>query len=97
MLLMSIAGGIAYSYESYVSQQAANKGNFGFIIKDTLRVFKNDFRLIKPKKFGFTAEVDQEIQLMDMREIETFNRRESVFVSIKSKRTIAESMVEDYL
>jgi len=34
---------------------------------------------------------------MDMREVETFNRRESVFVSIKSKRTIAESMVEDYL
>ena len=55
MLLMSIAGGIAYSYESYVSQQAAGRGNFGFVLKDTIRAFKNDFRLIKPKKFGFTA------------------------------------------
>ena len=55
MLLMAVAGGIAYSYESYVSMQASNKGNFGFVIKDTMRVFQNDFRLIKPKKFGFIA------------------------------------------
>lgn len=61
MLLMAIAGGVAYSYESYVSQNATNQGNFGFVIKDTIRAFKNDFRLIKPKKFGFTTEVDQEI------------------------------------
>jgi hypothetical protein len=55
MLVMSIAGGIAYDYQNYVSERVANRGNFASVIKDTIRAFKNDFRLIKPKKFGFTS------------------------------------------
>ena len=50
---MAIAGGIAYDYQNYVSLQAANRGNFIYVISDIIRAFKNDFRLIKPKKFGF--------------------------------------------
>ena len=53
MLMMSIAGGIAYDYSSYVSQRARNQGNFSLVLDDTVRAFKKDFRLIKPKKFGF--------------------------------------------
>lgn len=56
MLLMAIAGGIAYDYQNYVSLLAANKGDFMYVLKDTIRAFKNDFRLIKPKKFGFKAQ-----------------------------------------
>lgn len=55
MLMMSIAGGIAYDYENYVSERVANEGHFSHVLKDTVRAFKNDFRLIKPKKFGFTS------------------------------------------
>jgi hypothetical protein len=52
---MAIAGGLAYNYENYVSSLGTNKGNFAYVIQDTIRAFKNDFRLIKPKKFGFDA------------------------------------------
>lgn len=55
MLLMAIAGGLAYNYENYVSRLGTKNGNLSFVISDTLRSFKNDFRLIKPKKFGFDA------------------------------------------
>jgi hypothetical protein len=60
MLLMAIAGGLAYSYENYVSFVGNNHGSFSFVIKDTIRAFKNDFRLIKPKKFGFNASKNNE-------------------------------------
>lgn len=53
MLLMAVAGGLAYNYENYVSRMVAKSGNFKYVIEDTIRSFKNDFRLIKPKKFGF--------------------------------------------
>lgn len=52
---MSIAGGFAYSYENYVSRVATNQGTFRDVIRDTIRTFKKDSRLIKPKKFGFDA------------------------------------------
>jgi hypothetical protein len=58
MLLMAVAGGLAYSYENYVSRMTAKSGNLKFVITDTLRSFKNDFRLIKPKKFGFDAKAE---------------------------------------
>lgn len=55
MFVMSIAGGLAYNYDNYVSRVMTNKGNFRDVIKDTIRTFKKDSRLIKPKKFGFDA------------------------------------------
>lgn len=53
MLLMAIAGGMAYNYENYVSNISSKSGSLRYVISDTMRSFKNDFRLIKPKKFGF--------------------------------------------
>lgn len=50
---MAFAGGFAYDYENYVSPVAKNKGNFRSVLKDTIRTFRKDSRLIKPKKFGF--------------------------------------------
>lgn len=91
---MSIAGGIAYDYENYVSDHAANQGNFSYVVKDTIRAFKNDFRLIKPKKFGFTSDSRiTEIEMVDIK----MTARQSVNVSIKNNKSIADSMVEDYL
>ena len=91
---MSIAGGIAYDYSSYVSERATHQGNFGEVIKDTVRAFKKDFRLIKPKRFGFVQDSEvREIELVELRLAE----RESVAASIKSNIPIAKSMVDDYL
>jgi hypothetical protein len=53
MFIMAIAGGMAYNYDNYVSNVAANQGSFKEVLKDTIRTFKKDSRLIKPKKFGF--------------------------------------------
>ena len=55
MFIMAIAGGMAYNYDNYVSRVVANKGRFRDVIKDTIRTFKKDSRLIKPKRFGFDA------------------------------------------
>ena len=64
------------------------------VIKDTLRAFKRDFRLIKPKKFGFVHQ--DQVKEIELTEIK-LQTRESVFVNIKSNKSIAESMVENYL
>jgi hypothetical protein len=55
MFVMSIAGGLAYNYDNYVSRVMTHQGNFQDVVKDTIRTFKKDSRLIKPKKFGFDA------------------------------------------
>jgi hypothetical protein len=68
MLLMAIAGGMAYSYENYVSNREAKSGTLRFVMVDTLRSFKNDFRLIKPKKFGFDAKGSmEEVELKEIK------------------------------
>jgi hypothetical protein len=56
MLLMAIASGMAYNYENYISPYSSNKGNIIEVITDTASSFKKDFRLIKPKKFGFNSQ-----------------------------------------
>lgn len=53
MCLMAIAGGIAYSYKPFV-MGTIKQGGFTDVFKDNWVTFKKDFRLIKPKKFGFT-------------------------------------------
>ena len=55
MLIMAFAGGLAYNYSNYVSSIATNQGSFREVVKDTIRTFKKDSRLIKPKKFGFDS------------------------------------------
>ena len=53
MLIMAFAGGLAYSYENYTLPKYKNKGKFAYVLQDTIKTFQQDFRLIKPKKFGF--------------------------------------------
>jgi hypothetical protein len=53
MFLMAIASGLAYNYENYISRSRGKTGNILLVISDTIRSFKDDFRLIKPKVFGF--------------------------------------------
>lgn len=55
MLIMAIGGGLAYNYENYISPGSYGYGEFSTVLKDTLRTFQKDFRLIQPKKFGFAA------------------------------------------
>jgi hypothetical protein len=94
MLLMAVAGGMAYDYHNYISSVATNHGSFATVLSDTIRVFKNDFRLIKPKKFGFVAsKSDEEVEMSNI----IPNTRVSACVIIKNKTSIAESMVNDYL
>lgn len=66
MFIMAIAGGLAYNYENYVSRVVTNKGRFRDVIKDTIRTFKKDSRLIKPKKFGFDASQKEEKELVEI-------------------------------
>lgn len=52
MFVMAIAGGIAYTYKNYELRQKTY-GTLGEVLTDTINTFKEDFRLIKPKKRGF--------------------------------------------
>lgn len=92
---MAIAGGMAYNYENYVSNRVAKNGSLKFVLEDTLRSFKNDFRLIKPKKFGFDAK-SAKMEEVELKEIKV-NSRASTTCEIKFKKSISDSMVNDYL
>ena len=61
---MAIAGGMAYSYENYVARKKSKNGNLFGVVSDTVQSFKDDFRLIKPKKFGFVANDENHIGKM---------------------------------
>lgn len=63
---MAIAGGFAYNYDNYVSRVMTNKGTFMEVIRDTIKTFKKDSRLIKPKKFGFDATKMEEKELQEI-------------------------------
>lgn len=54
MCLMAIAGGIAYSYKPFIIG-SIKEGGFTQVFKDNWETFKKDYRLIKPKKFGFSG------------------------------------------
>lgn len=65
------------------------------MITDTLRSFKNDFRLIKPKKFGFDAKA--EMEEIELQEVVNRKERESTRCEVKVKKNIPQSIVNDYL
>jgi len=52
MFFMALAGGCAFSYDDF-KNGIPKEGKFLSVIKDIGKTFKKDFRLIKPKKFGF--------------------------------------------
>lgn len=55
MFIMAFAGGLAYDYNNYISRVASKKGSLRQVFNDTIRTFKKDSRLIKPKRFGFDS------------------------------------------
>lgn len=60
MFFMALAGVQAYNFQDYVVLSLRNKfGSIMYVLTDILNMFKQELRLIKPKKFGFTAEHDQ--------------------------------------
>ncbi|KAL4435963.1 hypothetical protein ABPG74_022198 [Tetrahymena malaccensis] len=59
MCLMAIAGGIAYSYKPFIHGEV-KQSNLTDVLKDNWDTFKRDFRLIKPKKFGFKETFKQQ-------------------------------------
>lgn len=83
MFIMAIAGGFAYNYDNYVSRVMTNTGTFGQVIKDTIRTFKQDSRLIKPKKFGFDAKHLEEKELVELK-----NGRASATVDTKVQEDV---------
>lgn len=66
MLVMAFAGGLAYNYDNYISRVKNTRGTFWMVIKDTIRTFKKDSRLIKPKKFGFDTTHKSEVELKSL-------------------------------
>ena len=66
MFIMAFAGGLAYDYNNYVSRVATNEGTLKDVLFDTIKTFKKDSRLIKPKKFGFDSYHLEEVELQTM-------------------------------
>lgn len=62
MLILSIASGIAFSYEDFV-EEGKNSGSVWSVIKGNWQHFFEDYRLIRPKKRGFiTSSFTEEME-----------------------------------
>lgn len=81
--MMAIAGGYAYDYSNYVSRRGTRKGSLWMVVSDIMRAFKEDFRLIKPKPFGFTGNTHEQDET-ELNEIVMLGRP-SVTCDIKVK------------
>ena len=57
MLILSIAGGIAFSYKDFITDNPV-RGNVAQVLKGNWNSFFNDYRLIKPKTFGFKGHAE---------------------------------------
>lgn len=53
MFVLSIAGGLAFTYKDFLTNEKYPNATIYSVISGNWKCFKNDFRLIKPKKFGF--------------------------------------------
>lgn len=53
---MIIAAAEAYSFENYRLRTVRNFGSIKYIIIDIFKIFINELRLFRPKRFGFTAQ-----------------------------------------
>lgn len=53
MLVLGYTGALGYSYESYVLPKNNQRGSFLYIVKDTIRSFQHDLKLVKIKPLGF--------------------------------------------
>ena len=60
MLILSIAGGFAFSYQDFTTEGKRN-GDFGNVITENWKSFSQDYRLIKPKHKTFITESTVEV------------------------------------
>lgn len=69
------------------------------MLKDTARAFKSDFRLIKPKKFGYKAKNNDETELVEIKRDnqDTAPIRKSVTCNVRINKSISESLENNYL
>lgn len=58
MLILSIASGIAFSYKDFITNDPLHKGTWTGVIKGNIHSFSRDYRLIKPKVFGFKGHAE---------------------------------------
>ena len=93
MFLMSIAGGIAYTYTNYKRIQKSY-GGLGDVWNDTVDTFKDDFRLIKPKKRGFES-LTEEIELKDIKNHST-RVSATVDINFNDENRLSKKLMEDY-
>lgn len=60
MLILSIAGGFAFSYQEFTSE-GIRSGDFENVIQENWKSFSQDYRLIKPKHKIFITESTIEV------------------------------------
>lgn len=80
MLIMAFAAGLAYDYDNYVSRIRTFRGSIWQVMADTVRTFRKDSRLIRPKKFGFDSTYGAETEL---KTLEPFRNSTSFIPTIK--------------
>jgi len=95
MLLMAIAGGMAFSFKDF--KQSVNKGNFFEAIRNNLRVFQSDFRLIKPKKFGLSGVSEVLEHTDDYRKSMTMNLYDVKLYFCKSPKEIFDNLIPAHI
>ena len=58
MLILSIAGGIAFSHKDFITNNPIHKGTLLKVLRGNISSFGKDYRLIKPKVFGFKGHAE---------------------------------------
>lgn len=58
MLILSIAGGIAFSHKDFITNNPKHKGTLLKVMRGNISSFGKDYRLIKPKVFGFKGNAE---------------------------------------
>ena len=59
MLILSIAGGLAFTYKDFI-EGGEQEGTIMSVLRGNWTSFFQDYRLIKPKKRGFTSTFETE-------------------------------------
>ena len=64
MFILSIAAGLAFSCSEFVNEKS-RRGHLSSVIRNNWKYFKKDFRLIKPRKFGFKTKKEFKFEEYD--------------------------------
>ena len=91
MLILSIAGGIAFSYKDFIGG-GEKKGTVISVLRGNWISFFQDYRLIKPKKRGFKS--TSETEGLDKRISEKYLKEFESNINIKE---LKKSLATDYV